>query len=470
MTYQRTGVWVGCSVLMLLVLHLAGGPLAAQHAPGEQGSRNMTILSHVPLGGARPVAGSEYQSGDIMGLGRRTSDIEMEQELSRPYVYLAHRFAPSGFHIITIKEPTKAEVLYEWTVENPMLHQGPGALDNKYVKIRGRYYDIQSFQFRSGGPDNDLGAIVFDVTGLPDPTTVKEVARIRAPETPGGFHNIFAYKHSDGRALLLATVSAPHANVYDVERVVSGGAQQGLVGRVPIPENPSGRGYHDFYVGYDPATRQDRFYGGGAGGYYVYDISNLDAPRLLTSLTGIAGISFGHTFTPSPDGRYAVAEVEYRLAPLRIFDLKPGLDGEVQNISRPIGAWTANWKNFSHNHEVRWPYVFVAALDDGLQVFNMMDPTDPYTVGFYDTWDGPDGELSKPETTFNGAWGVDVRNADGVIVASDFTTGFWAFKMDGFDGWNGHQWGMPNVSSVQDWDNGPDGAPAPARVSMRPNE
>ena len=52
-----------------------------------------------------------------------------------------------------------------------------------------------------------------------------------------------------------------------------------------------------------------------------------------------------------------------------------------------------------------------------------------------------------------------------LIVISDFTTGFWAFKMDGFDGWNGHQWGMPNQSSVQDWDNGPDGAPKPGKVS-----
>ena len=66
---------------------------------------------------------------------------------------------------------------------------------------------------------------------------------------------------------------------------------------------------------------------------------------------------------------------------------------------------------------------------------------------------------SGPGNIFNGAWGVDVRNADGLIVVSDFKTGFWAFKMDGFDGWNGHQWGMPNISSVQDWDNGPDGAP-----------
>jgi len=29
--------------------------------------------------------------------------------------------------------------------------------------------------------------------------------------------------------------------------------------------------------------------------------------------------------------------------------------------------------------------------------------------------------------------------------------------MDGFNGWNGNDWGMPNISSVQDWDNGPEG-------------
>ena len=99
--------------------------------------------------------------------------------------------------------------------------------------------------------------------------------------------------------------------------------------------------------------------------------------------------------------------------------------------------------------------MFVAALDDGMQVFNMMDPTNPYTVGFYDTWDGPDGTLANPATTFQGAWGVDVRNNDGIIVVSSFITGLWIMKMDGFEGWNGEDWGMPNISSVQDWDNGP---------------
>jgi hypothetical protein len=54
---------------------------------------------------------------------------------------------------------------------------------------------------------------------------------------------------------------------------------------------------------------------------------------------------------------------------------------------------------------------------------------------------------------------VKVRDYDGLIVISDANTGFWAFKLEGFDGWNGEDYGMPNLSSSQDWDNGPWGAP-----------
>jgi len=39
-----------------------------------------------------------------------------------------------------------------------------------------------------------------------------------------------------------------------------------------------------------------------------------------------------------------------------------------------------------------------------------------------------------------------------LIVVSDMTTGFWAFRMEGFSGWNGADWGMPDISSAQKWD------------------
>ena len=174
---------------------------------------------------------------------------------------------------------------------------------------------------------------------------------------------------------------------------------------VPVPGEHAGniRGYHDFYAGYHVDTEQDRFYGGGTGGYYVYNITDLENPELVVTLTGISGVERGHTFTPSSDGRYVVAETEYRYAPLRIFDLKPALDGEVQNIRRPISAWTADWRNLVHNHEVRWPYVFVSGYLDGLQIFSLMDPKNPVTVAYYDTYIGPPNETSTRCSTAPGA-------------------------------------------------------------------
>src|SRR5207249_7801857 len=135
---------------------------------------------------------------------------------------------------------------------------------------------------------------------------------------------------------------------------------------------------------------------------FRWAITKPEEPKLITSRTGVAGVPFGHTFTPDPTGRYAVTETEYQYAPLRIFDLKPGLDGTVQTISRPIGAWTVNWKNLVHNHEVRWPYVFVSGYKDGMYVFNMMDPTNPYTVAYYDTDDAPD-VMGIPASAMPGA-------------------------------------------------------------------
>lgn len=411
--------------------------------PGARGSGNVRVLSHVPLGGYLHVA-----------------DVEIEQEESRPYAYVSRRFDPTGFDAISLAEPESARVIYRWRIENSSLHQGSGALDSRYFKHAGRYYLVQSFQFGQGGPDADLGAIVFDVTGLPDPSTVREVGRIREPDVPGGFHNIYMYKHSDGRPLLFTTTRSRYAHVYDMAKFVEGDTDGALVARIGNPETAywalrGGQGsWHDFYVAYDVDSGQDRFWGGGAGGYFVFDITDLDRPELLLSITGVSGVNSGHTFTPTPDGRYAVGETEYQYAPLRIFDVGSALDAGQTVVDHPISAWTANWRNLAHNHEVRWPFVFVAAYEDGFQVFNMFDPFRPVDWAYYDTYAGP--HESRGENNVNtGAWGVDVRNSDGLIVVSDMVTGLWVFRMEGFSGWNGSDWGMPNVSSAQDWDEGP---------------
>ncbi len=416
--------------------------ITAQGTPLKRGSDNIEVLGHLPLGPQFSVM-----------------DMDVEQELSRPYAYVGRGklglAGPRGMDIIDISDPERPSLLYEWRIEESDLHVGSGGMDVKHFKVDGRYYVVQSLQFGQGGPDSDLGAVILDVTGLPDVSTVREAGRIREPLLPGGFHNIFVYKHSNGKVLLFTIVRGQHARVYDLGLVVGGAsADDALVGQVPVPDigrDGSYGGYHDIYVGYHPDTDQDRFYGGAGGGYYIYDVTDPGNAELEISLTGIRGVEWGHTFTPSPDGRYAIAEAEYEFAPLRIFDLKPALDGETRNINRPISGWTADYKNLVHNHELRWPWLFVSGYLDGLQVVNLQDPTNPLTVGYYDTYIGP-RTPERMTPVYNGAFGVDVRNADGLILISDWSTGFWTFRMEGFQGWNGEQWGMPDISSAQKWD------------------
>ena len=272
------------ALLAFAILPQSARVASAQWSPENPGSDNIEVLGHIPLGPRLSVA-----------------DMELEQELNRPYAYVARMVygdeGPRGTDIIDLSDPANPKVIYRWRIENQDLHAGTGGMDVKYFKWKDRYYVVQSLQFRQGGPNTDLGAVVLDVTGLPDPSTVKEVARIREPELPGGFHNIFIYKHSSGRVLLFTTVSGPFAHVYDLGKIVEGDVENALAGRVPNP-NEGQRGYHDFYAGFHPDSGEDRFYGGGTGGYYVYNITDLANPKLLVTLTGISGVRSGHTFTP----------------------------------------------------------------------------------------------------------------------------------------------------------------------------
>ncbi len=401
----------------------------------------------------------------------KASDIEMEQDPGRPYVYISGftNFNVQAYDTRNEKHPKE---VWSWTIENPDLHRGIGAMDGKYFKIGDHYYFAQSYQFMQGSPDADLGAVIFDVTGLPDSAKVKVVARIRYPKAPGGFHNTYAYKHSDGHVYYVATANEGDALVYDMDKLVKGVPDsECLVSRIPNPTpfKQMGTGsYHDFYIGYDPGTHEDKFYGAGLGGYSVWNITDIKNPKLVFTITGL-GLDIAHTFTPSPDGHYAVTETEYEYTPLRIWDLEPGQTGKTKNIDVPIAGWTADWRDLSHNHEVRWPYVFVSAYEDGFQVFDLRNPNKPHTDGWYYTcivkcehmhgFGGtPNNGYEATNSVEQGAFGVDVRNRDGLIALSDMRTGLWLFRLKGFTGWNGAKYGVANISSVQDYDHGPTGS------------
>src|SRR3984957_18294214 len=212
----RTGIF-GIAVVAALAQAQAPAPVLEKTG----GSPNVHLLSHVPLGGYFRVA-----------------DADIEQEMSRPYAYVGQIRDRPGFTILDLKDVNNVKVLYKWKIENAALHSGDGGLRAKDFKLHNKYYVAVCFQFLQGSPAADLGAVIFHVAGLPDTSKIKVVARTRAPNLPGGFHNLFAYKHSDGRVLLFTTTTSSVANIYDMDKLLAGDKDQGLVGTVPIPPGP----------------------------------------------------------------------------------------------------------------------------------------------------------------------------------------------------------------------------------------
>ena len=173
-----------CAVAASAVAIMVGGAqvpgqTSATAGPTDQslptktgGSANVHLVAHVPLGGTF-----------------RTADADLEQELSRPYAYVAQTARPARLHDPRSQGSEQRQGALPLADRERRAARGAGGLRTKYFKLNGRYYVAVCTQFLQGTPDADLGAIIFDVTGLPDTTKVKEVARIRTPEMPGGFHN-----------------------------------------------------------------------------------------------------------------------------------------------------------------------------------------------------------------------------------------------------------------------------------------
>lgn len=262
--------------------------------------------------------------------------------------------------------------------------------------------------------------------------------------SPEPFSRVFAYKHSTGQAVLFGAGSS-QALALDLSALATGTVSVKAYLSTP-PHQGTQEGIGDLFAGFHPETQEDRLYLAAAGGYFVYDITSLEQPVLKTSVLS-AAVQTGRAIAPTPDGAFALTLASYRTAPLRIFDLA----GE--RVRTAVGAWMEDWQSELEDVRVRWPFAFVAGLESGLYVINIFDPAAPYT----DAWFQPDppSETAPLLRQRLGIVAVNIRNHDGMIVATDRTRGLWILRLEAFGGWHGENWGVPNVSEVQDWVNVP---------------
>ena len=388
------------TVLGMLLLVTVSSSMA--WAQTTAGSRNVTLQAHLALGGG--------PHGAVL----------LHPDPERPLAYVARRGPSGGVDIIDVEDPTAPRLVSSWRAD--------GVQDVTDLALT-----------RDGtlaiGTNLGLHRLPVSPTGE---------ARTHTLVSTDPVHALFAYHAGDGTELVFVATR-------DVIEIRELATPSEVVGTIALPEDARGpeMRFRGLYAQYDLQTETDRLYAAGTGGYGVYDVTNPASPTVITVVNS-AAVQVGVGIQATSDGSHLVTTANYPTAPIRVFDLRPALSGEISVTRTAVGAWTDNWRRHAERFEVRWPYVFVAAGTEGLRMVNLRNPFEPYTTAYYHTYDGPvttDGPL--------GAVDVDVRNHDGLVAVSDETTGLWLFTIEDFTHWDGRGWGVPNLSSTQLWDVSP---------------
>lgn len=191
------------------------------------------------------------------------------------------------------------------------------------------------------------------------------------------------------------------------------------------PENPVQlnllNDVETFHFGHvhDGYARNDTVYlNCGYDGFAVTYFGDPLHPKLLGALQNYPYAGYSHSGWPTPDGRYYFMADENHGYPMKTVDMQDYDDMEVIDTFNAESTPTS----IPHNPVLACIYLYVAYYYDGLQVYDVSDPTDAKRVLYYDTSTEPDGQ------SYKGAWGVFPFLPSGNILISDMQNGLFVFK------------------------------------------
>jgi choice-of-anchor B domain-containing protein len=166
------------------------------------------------------------------------------------------------------------------------------------------------------------------------------------------------------------------------------------------------------------------FVSNGDAGLDIYDVTDLQAPRLLAKET--TG-GYNHSGCTDKSGKYFYYLEEIPAArPGQIVDIQNLDQGETEIIGsffEPLLAPAAQ-NAIYHNPFRKDDLLYVGAYEDGMVVFDISNPTKPKRVAWYDP---------SPNTTYNGyrgVWSVYPWLPSGNIIVGDMISGLHMVKMD----------------------------------------
>jgi len=183
----------------------------------------------------------------------------------------------------------------------------------------------------------------------------------------------------------------------------------------------------DLYV-HDVFVQNDTAYcSHGYTGFYVWDMVDLNNISLLGS---IDSPNYNHSSWINSSGEYAYyAEEVPRGIPMAVVDLANlgNMVYDIQIIHTFKDPLASNATNVTpHNPFVKEDTLYISYYEDGIKVYDLINPESPTLVGYYDFYT----DNGNVYTGYKGNWGTYPYLSSGCILASDTKYGLVTLEME----------------------------------------
>lgn len=262
--------------------------------------------------------------------------------------------------------------------------------------------------------DEGSGSLqIMDISGLPDTVQV-----VYDEDTFfGRSHNIFI---DTSAAILYAcyprgagTTTSP-LKLLDISDPV---APQEVAAYNSFGSGPVSH-VHDCYVDNGIA-----FLNLGFDGMAIVDFSDPLQPQNLSTLTDYPFSGYNHSGWATADLNYYYLGDESHGFPIKVLDVSDLSEIEV------LGSFDADSPDelsIPHNQVIACNYLYVSYYYDGLQIYDISEPSAPKRVAYFST------SSQEHRKSYEGAWGVYPFLPSGNVLVSDMQEGL--FVLSGPDG------------------------------------
>lgn len=191
-----------------------------------------------------------------------------------------------------------------------------------------------------------------------------------------------------------------------------------------VPLNTVGGGYvHDMYVRDNIAYCSH----GSLSKIQMYDFSMLPSFTVVGAIENYPETGYNHSSWINDAGTMLVMCDETHGSDVKLVDITDpeniSSDDFFTFYSELLGP-SALGSSIAHNPFIMGDLAFIAYYHDGVQVFDISNPTDIELVAYYDTYPDNTGYAG-----YEGCWGVYPFFPSGMIIASDMNNGLFVLEI-----------------------------------------